>query len=89
MALGARRADVLRLVVWQGVRLTLIGVGIGLAGAVGVTRVLSSVLYGISATDPVSFGGVALLLTAVTLLASLVPARWATKVDPMQALRSE
>jgi ABC-type antimicrobial peptide transport system permease subunit len=89
MALGARAADVLRLVMWQGLRLTLIGVALGLAGALAATRVLSSVLYGISATDPVSFLGVASLLTLVALLATFIPARWATMVDPMRALRSE
>jgi ABC-type antimicrobial peptide transport system permease subunit len=89
MALGARRMDVIRLVLGQGLRLTLIGMGIGLVGAFGVTRVLSNVLYGISPTDPVSFLAVAAMLTMVALAASYVPARWATRVDPMQALRSE
>ena len=89
MALGARAADVVKLVLSQGLRLTFIGLGIGFAGALVVSRVLSSVLYGISATDPISFGFVALLLTVVALLASYVPARWATRVDPMRALRSE
>jgi len=89
MALGARAADVVKLVLAQGLRLTFIGLGIGFAGALVVSRVLSSVLYGISATDPLSFGIVALLLTVVALLASYVPARWATRVDPIRALRSE
>jgi macrolide transport system ATP-binding/permease protein len=89
MALGARPGDVVRLVLWQGLRLTFVGIGIGLAGAFGVTRVLSSILYGISATDPISFVGVALVLSMVALLASYVPARWATSVDPMRALRAE
>ena len=89
MALGARPGDIVRMVVWQGVRLTLIGMGIGLALALGVTRVLSSVLYGISASDPITFGGVAAALAAVALLASYVPARWAARVEPIRALRAD
>jgi predicted permease len=89
VALGARDSDVMRLVLSQGLRLTTIGVAVGFAGALIVSRVLASVLYGVKPTDPVSFGAVALLLTLVALLASYVPARWATRVDPMRALRSE
>ena len=89
MALGARQRDVLRLVVWQGLRLTLIGMGIGLVAALGVTRVLSSILYGISPSDPISFAAVAGVLTLVALMASYVPARSAARVDPIRALRSE
>jgi predicted permease len=89
MALGARRSDVVRLILAQGLRLTLIGMGIGLAGSLALTWVLSSVLYGISPTDPVSFLAVTIVLTMVALAASYVPASWATRVDPMQALRSE
>jgi predicted permease len=89
VALGARAGDVLRLVVGQGVRLALLGIGIGLLGAFGITRVLVSVLFDVSPSDPLSFGGVALFLTAVAVLASWIPARRAARVDPMVALRYE
>jgi predicted permease len=89
MALGARPQDVLRLVVWQGLRLTLVGLGVGLVLAAAGTRVLSSVLYGIQATDPLSYGAVVVVLTLAALLASYVPARWATRVDPIRALRTQ
>jgi predicted permease len=89
MALGARGGDVVKLVLSQGLRLTLVGLGVGFAGALLVSRVLSSILYGVSPTDPISFGAVAVALTLVALLASYVPARWATRVDPIHALRSE
>jgi predicted permease len=88
-ALGAQHADVLKLIINQGMRLAVVGVFVGLLASVAVTRLLSSLLYGISATDTVTFIGVALLLIVVALIASYIPARRATRVDPMTALRYE
>jgi putative ABC transport system permease protein len=89
MALGAGTGTVLRMVVWQGVVLVATGVALGLIAAVGATRVLASLLYGVGTADPATFAAVPLLLIAVALLASYLPARRATRVDPMIALRSE
>jgi putative ABC transport system permease protein len=89
MALGAKRRDVLGLVVKQGLKLIVIGVGIGIAGALALTRFLSSLLYGVKPTDPLTFIAVSLILITVALLASYIPARRATKVDPVVALRYE
>jgi ABC-type antimicrobial peptide transport system permease subunit len=89
MALGARPGDVLRLVVGQGVVLVVVGLGMGVAGAFTLSRLLSSALYEVSASDPTTFGVVALVLAGVSLFACWLPARRATQVSPMQALRSE
>ncbi len=89
MALGARLGDVLRLVIGNGLKLMAIGVGLGLVGAYVLTRALTSLLSGISPTDPVTFIFVSLLLIAVAVLATYIPARRATKVDPLVALRYE
>src|SRR5882762_1393838 len=89
IALGANRSDILKLVLGQGLRISLVGLVVGLAIALGVTRVIAAMLYGVKPTDPVTFGGVSALLTAVALLASYLPARRAAKVEPLVALRYE
>ena len=89
MALGAKPGNVLSILIWQGLRLVLIGLGVGLAFAFLITRVLSRVLYGVRPTDLVTFAGVTFLLAGVAVLASYIPARRAAKVDPMVALRYE
>lgn len=89
MALGARTSDVIRPVLGQALRLTLVGVGVGLALSFALTRLVASQLLGVSATDPLTFVGVSCLLCAVALAASFIPARRATRVDPLVALRSE
>jgi putative ABC transport system permease protein len=89
MALGARQLDVLKLVVRQGMALTLVGVVLGLIGAFALTRVMQSLLFGVTAKDPFTFTVVAALLTAVAFVACIIPARRATRVDPLAALRYE
>jgi predicted permease len=89
IALGAQRSDVMRLVAGEGARLAVLGVSIGIAASVAITRLLSSLLFGVSATDPMTFVGVAVLLTFVALLASYIPARRAMRLDPNTALRYE
>jgi ABC-type antimicrobial peptide transport system permease subunit len=89
MALGATRRDVLRLLIGQGMKRAMLGVIIGLAGALALTRLMRQLLFGVSATDPLTFAGVALLLTLAALLACWLPARRATKVDPITSLRHE
>jgi ABC-type antimicrobial peptide transport system permease subunit len=87
MALGARPGRVLGMVVGGGVRLALLGVAVGVVAALGVTQILSGMLYGVTVHDPSTFGGVALLLLAVAALASGLPAVRATRIDPMLVLR--
>jgi len=89
MALGARTNDVLNLVVWQGMRVVLVGVAIGLLGALALSSTLGALLYDVSAIDPVAFLGTVVILLAVALLANYIPARRGARVDPMVALRSE
>ncbi len=89
VALGASRRDVLQMVLGQGLKITLIGVGIGVVAALGFTRLITTLIYGVGASDPLTFGGVAILLSAVALFACYIPARRAMRVDPIVALRYE
>jgi putative ABC transport system permease protein len=89
MALGAQVRDVLRLILIEGMRPTLIGVAIGLAGALALGGVLSNLIYGVKPTDPITFGAVSLMLATVGLFASLIPAHRASRVEPMKTLRDE
>jgi ABC-type antimicrobial peptide transport system permease subunit len=89
MALGARPINILRLIVGESVMLTLLGASLGLAGAYAVTRVMKSLLFGVTSTDPFTFAGVTLLLCFVAVLASYIPARRASHVDPLVAFRHE
>jgi putative ABC transport system permease protein len=89
MALGARTIDVLNLVVRDGLKLVLIGIGVGLAGALLLTRLMTTLLFGVTATDAVTYVTVAFTLIIVALIACCIPARRATKVDPLIALRFE
>ncbi len=89
MALGAQRRDILNLVLGKGMRLTLLGIGTGLVAAFGLTRLMDTLLFGVSPTDPFTLSAVALLLALVAFAACYVPAIRAVRIDPMQALRTE
>jgi ABC-type antimicrobial peptide transport system permease subunit len=89
MALGAQRLDVLRMVLGDGARITMVGAAIGLVAALALTRLMASMLFGVRPTDPVTFAAVAVLLCGIALFACYLPARRAAKIDPMVALRYE
>ncbi len=89
MELGAQPARVLMLVLRQGLLLTLVGIGLGLAGAFALTRVMSSLLFGVDSTDHATFAAIVVLLALVSLVACYIPARRATRIDPLVALRYE
>ena len=89
MALGAQRTDVLRLIIGNGAKMALIGVAIGVGAALGLTRLMSNQLFGVSPHDPLTFAAVALLLILVAIAACYIPARRAMRVDPMVALRHD
>jgi ABC-type antimicrobial peptide transport system permease subunit len=89
LALGADAGGVRRMIVWQGLRLALVGIAVGLAGAFGLSRFLSTLLFGVRASDPAVFVGVPIVLAIVAIAAAWVPARRASRVDPVQAMRYE
>jgi ABC-type antimicrobial peptide transport system permease subunit len=89
LALGAQPREILRMVLNRGLALASIGVALGVAGALALTRVMQGVLFGVTATDPLTFGGVATILLVVAAVASIIPAWRATRVDPLEALRAE
>ena len=89
MALGAKRGDVLRMILGQGMRVSAVGIAMGLAIALGLTRLLRTLLFEVSATDPITFVLVAMMMSLIALMACYLPARRATRVDPLVALRDE
>ena len=89
VAIGAQSRDVFRMVIRQGMLLAMIGVAFGLAGAFALTRLMTTMLFGVAPNDPATFVGIALLLTSVALVACYIPGRRATKVNPLEALRYE
>ena len=89
MAIGAQPSDVFRMILGQGMMLTIAGLIAGLLGAFGLTRLMATMLFGVKPTDPATFAGVALLLTAVALVACYIPGKRATKIDPVDSLRYE